>query len=379
MYDVIVVGARCAGASIAMLLSRQGRRVLLLDRAGLPADTVSTLLIQQPGLLRLHQWGLLDDILATGAPVLSRASVTAGAVRLTGTAPVLDPTRGPCAPRRYALDQILLDAAIAAGALFRPRANVSDLHWDGGRVAGVVHTTPSGRRTLERATLVIGADGRHSTVAKLVGAAYLRHTPPVTRAIYTYYSGLPQQGLSFYSGVRNSAVCLPTQDGLTLVNTTIPHYPANRDVQGSREEIYRTMIRRLSQELHESLAQARRHDRLYYCTDLPNFFRQPYGPGWVLAGDAAHHKDPLPATGISDAFAQADQLACLLTGPLDDHAHVAARLAGYADYLRRGFTPTYERILAIPHREGVMHQAIHDNQHNPHFVNDWMNRFAGLR
>ena len=56
MYDAIVVGARCAGSPTAMLLARKGYRVLLVDKASFPSDTMSTHYIHQPGISRLNRW-----------------------------------------------------------------------------------------------------------------------------------------------------------------------------------------------------------------------------------------------------------------------------------------------------------------------------------
>ena len=78
-YDVIVVGARCAGAPTAMLLGRAGLRVLMIDRADFPSDTVSGHAIKLAGVERLHRWGLLDAVLGSGCPRPDGRSVVASA------------------------------------------------------------------------------------------------------------------------------------------------------------------------------------------------------------------------------------------------------------------------------------------------------------
>ena len=92
-YDAIVVGARCAGSPTAMLLARQGYRVLLLDRARFPSDTVSTHLIHAPGVAALDRWGLLDRLVATGCPAISTYCFDTGPSRFQAGPRPLRPPR----------------------------------------------------------------------------------------------------------------------------------------------------------------------------------------------------------------------------------------------------------------------------------------------
>src|SRR3954451_2455257 len=118
-YDVIVVGARCAGSPTAMLLARRGYRVLLVDRARFPSDTLSTLIIHAPGVAALLRWGLLDELAATGCPPVRRYVFDFGPVVIDGTPHPWDGTSVGYAPRRTVLDKILIDAAARAGAEVR--------------------------------------------------------------------------------------------------------------------------------------------------------------------------------------------------------------------------------------------------------------------
>lgn len=118
-YDAIVVGGRCAGAATALLLARAGHRVLVLERSQLPADTVSTHALLLGGVLQLDRWGVLDDVIATGAPAVDGVDIRSGDVTFTAR---VKPTGGVTAlyaARRYLLDEILLDAAADAGAEVR--------------------------------------------------------------------------------------------------------------------------------------------------------------------------------------------------------------------------------------------------------------------
>lgn len=379
VFDVIVVGARCAGAATAMLLARAGHKVLLLDRADFPSDTLSSHYIHQPGLAHLHRWGLLEDVLATGCPTLTHLSFQLPGARLAGPAPAFGAIAGVCAPRRHILDHLLIQAAVRAGAEFRPHTTVLDLHRLDGVVAGVVHGTRHGTRHVERARLVVGADGRNSTIARLVHAPYLRQDPKLTHTYYTYWSGIPQEGLRFSIVQGAGSACFPTHDGLTVIALAFP--PASRPIAGrDRQQTYLNLLRQTSPELAQQLADAHQEERLYCCADQPNFFRQPHGPGWSLVGDAAHTKDPGTARGITDAFTQADMLAGHLNIPLEDHHRLAKALAQYSQALPRGFDASY-RYTMFAARLDVDHRRpeLIDNQHDPAYVDRFLRVFAGIQ
>lgn len=139
------------------------------------------------------------------------------------------------------------------------------------------------------------------------------------------------------------------------------------------------MARRSSAELDRRLSEGKQEDRLYCCSDLPNFFRQPHGPGWALVGDAAHNKDPTPGRGITDAFIQAEMLAERLDIPLDDTQQVDAALAKYAQQLREEFTPAYESALVTARLDPAAYiRHLIDNQHDPAFTERFFRAFIGL-
>lgn len=165
-YDVIVTGARCAGSPTAMLLARRGYRVLLVDRVRFPSDTISTHLMHPPGVDALDRWGLLDRLVATGCPPISRYTFDVG--------PVLTGSPGTAyGPRRTVLDSLLVQAAAEAGAEVREGFTVEEVVVEGDRVTGI-----RGRGgPLERARVVVGADGRHSRVAAAVQAETYNERP----------------------------------------------------------------------------------------------------------------------------------------------------------------------------------------------------------
>lgn len=159
MYDAIIVGARCTGAPTAMLLAGYGDRVLLIDRAEFPSDTVSTHIVQAPAVAALHLWGLLDQVIASGAPPIESYSFFFGPVTITGTPRPSDGISTAYAPRRTVLDKILVDAAVRAGAELRENFSVEEYLIDDGRVVGVRGHDRGGMPIAERARIVIAADG----------------------------------------------------------------------------------------------------------------------------------------------------------------------------------------------------------------------------
>lgn len=305
-YDVIVVGARCAGSSSAMLLARLGLRVLVVDRSTFPSDTLSGHGIKSPGTVRLARWGLLDTVLASGCPRMTRMSVTFGDQRQeTPTLPADAVT--PAGPRRFVLDQVLVDAAGRAGAEVRQGWSLTGLTRQGERVTGVRLRAPDGRMWAESAELVVGADGRNSLVAKLVGAPTYLDLPPSSVAYYGYWRNLPADGLDIWFGQDSVAGIFPTNDDESVVWVQSPV----RNRATFRRAVTETYLRtvRSFPEAAARIADAVPQRRVVGMSRLPNFFRAAHGPGWALVGDAGHHKDPLVARGISDAFRDAELLA----------------------------------------------------------------------
>ena len=349
MYDVIVVGARVAGAATALLLARAGRRVLLVDRARFPSDTLSTHYIHQPGIARLARWGVLDAVRATGCPALDRTVYQVGDVRLDGGTVPAHGQSAAYAPRRYLLDQILVDAAVAAGAQFRDGCSVSGLVYDGDRVVGVKCRSAAGTPVEERARLVVGADGMRSAVAKAVGAPYTVHDPLMSCIYFTYWRGVTSQ-FELYERPGRWIGAIPTNDGATLIAAYFPQAEFDR-VRGDALEHYLENIRTTAPDLYERTAGAERVERLRGTGDQQNFFRMPNGPGWALVGDAAHHKDSITARGISDAFLQADLLADAVGGVLDDPVRLDEALRRYGEQLQDELFEGYRNTLFVSRLE----------------------------
>ena len=193
-YDVIVVGARCAGSPTAMLLARRGYRVLVVDRAAFPSDTISTHMLHAPAVAALRRWDLLGQVLASGCPPIDRYSVDFGPVTIAGMPPAADGSRTAYAPRRTILDKVLLDGAARAGAEIRERFSVDEVLVEDGAVVGIRGRGADGRPVRERARVVIGADGRNSRVVRAVQPERYHEKPPLMWPYYAYWSDLPTDG-----------------------------------------------------------------------------------------------------------------------------------------------------------------------------------------
>jgi flavin-dependent dehydrogenase len=368
MYDVIIVGARSAGSPTAMLLARKGYRVLLVDKATFPSDTMSGHFILPRGVACLKRWGVLEQLIATNCPAITTRKLDLGLFALVGTATLIDGVAAQYAPRRTVIDQLLVNTAVEAGAELRTGFTVQKLLMDGERVTGIRGQDTEGEPVNEHATLVVGADGMRSFVARAVQAPTYHSKPAFTCGYYAYWSGIPIEGTEIYPRAHRIIFALPTNDGKVLVA-----------IQWSREEfpaIRRNIAAHFMQTLDEfaphlarRVRRGRQEERFIGTGDLPNFFRRSHGPGWALVGDAGLFKDPVLAHGMSDAFQHAELLAEAIDSGLSGRRPLQDVLADYEQRRNEAALPLYElncqaAMLEPPSPDKQrLFQALRNNQH----------------
>src|SRR5262245_19163122 len=309
-FDVVIVGARCAGAATALLLARAGARVLVVDRALQGSDTTSTHALMRGGVLQLHRWGVLPAIVEAGTPAVRSTTFSYPDQDITVAIEPKFGVNALYAPRRPLLDRVLVDAAIASGVDVRYGVRVDDLTRNrDGRVTGITVWANGMRQRIE-ADLVIGADGLYSTVAQAVGAADLAVGRHSAAFLYSYWENLPVDGYywRFQSGVSLGAI--PTNDGATALFVSVTTDRFRAEVQGTDSTaLYRRLIREASPEFDARVASARQVESVHGFGGHRGFIKRATGPGWALIGDAAYFKDPLTAHGITDALRDAELLA----------------------------------------------------------------------
>jgi flavin-dependent dehydrogenase len=329
-FDVVVVGARVAGAATALLLARQGLRVVVVDRARRGDDTSSTHAFMRGGTALLHRWGLLDRVVAAGTPAIRQTRFSYPHESSTVSIKPAAGVDALYAPRRTVLDPILVDAATAAGADVRFGVAVTDLTRDAdGRVTGVVGRDRSGAVVEVAAGLVVGADGRDSLVARRAGARTVRMGTSASAFVYGYWPGLPTVGYEWYYRPGGTAGLIPTNDGQVCVFAGVPAQRFADELRGDLAGLYRRVLKEVTGGAGGRLS-AEPPRRLRAFPGRPGFSRQAWGPGWALVGDAGYYVDPLSTHGMTDALRDAQLLAWATAAARDGEPEAAA----YADYQR---------------------------------------------
>ena len=342
--DAVIVGARCAGSATATALARAGRRVVALDRVSFPADTISTHLLWPGGVAELQALGALERVMAIGAPALPNALAAVGAITVRGGYTPVEGVDFALCVRRTALDAELVATAREAGAEVREGARVTELLTDDGRVAGVRWRDGDGRERELRAPLVIGADGRRSTVARLVGAddphracasgracfyAYWKDERPEWRTTAAQWREGPELGTAF-----------PCDDGLlqVLLQPPVARAGAFRaDLGGAYERTCAAIP-----GLAERLDGCELATKVRAATGIESYFRRSAGRGWALAGDAGHFKDPITAQGMRDALRYGRLLGEAVAPVLDDPHRLDAGVARWQQQRDRDCLEVYQ-------------------------------------
>ena len=332
-YDVIVVGARVGGSVLTALLGDAGLSVLLVDRARFPSTTPSTHFFRGAGMVGvLERLSVLEAVLDLGCPPLTREFNYTDGETEPAEAPPQDPGAiGYClSVRREPLDFILLKRArVSESVDFMERTAVSDLLWNGDRVVGV--RLADGRSA--HAEIIVGADGRHSLVAKKVTPALEHETPPYRALYYRYVTGFlgpdgaKPDAAEFSQLDDELAYIFPSDSGLTCVAVSV-----NLETfRWLRKDFETRYAERIAQHrgLASRVADAEASGRLSGRGPARNHVRVPWGPGWALVGDAAMHQDPWSGLGMDMAGVHATFLADAIVDSLRGSADERTAFARY--------------------------------------------------
>jgi flavin-dependent dehydrogenase len=329
--DVVVVGGRIAGSLTALRLAARGVSVRVVESRDFPSDTLSTHFFRGDGLVRsLEDVGVLDEVLATGAPPLrcEYSSVDGGPFE---HGPPQDPGRlGYClSVRRIALDAILARRCMRAGVDFRTRTRVVDLVRREGEVTGVVDD----RGTTHRARVVVAADGRRSTVARLVRATAEERHPPARVMHYRYATGWrsPEEvGPEFLLSGGELCYAFPSDAQVTCLAVTVPLADRAHAAQDPAQRLEETL--RTNPRLWDRRQAMTWTSRVFTGRPHDSVWREAGGPGWALVGDAGTLQDPWSGLGMDTAARQAEAFVDAFTGRPDDWNAGFERLRREATY-----------------------------------------------
>lgn len=352
-YDVVIAGARCAGASAAMLLARRGLKVLVVDPLPRGRDTLSTHALMRGGVLQLHRWGLLDAVRAAGTPAITATTFDYADDSITIPIKPADGVDALYAPRRTVLDPILAGAAEEAGAHVVHGLSVVDLERDAaGRVRGAVVAGADRVSTTVHADLVVGADGVRSRVARLVDAPFVDIAHHAAANVFGYWQGLDDSGFRWAFRPRTAIGTIPTNDEATCVFVSVEPRVLEAALAGDGgiEALFEETVGRVDPGLLEGLRAGRRVGKLRAFAGLPGFLRASAGPGWALVGDAGYFKDPLTAHGITDALRDAELLArAVVEGRTlaEDADEPLGRYTAERDRIARGLMEVTDRIASL--------------------------------
>jgi menaquinone-9 beta-reductase len=353
-YDVVVVGARIAGATLAALLGDAGIRVLLVDRAAFPSPTLSTHFFRGAGLVAvLDHLGVLDRVLALGSPPLDHELHYAAG----GAVPTVEPPQEPGAlgfclsVRREPLDDILVRRAAACPTVaLAENTRLLGVLTAGDRVNGARLATPDGERSV-RARIVVGADGRKSAVAQAVGAATEVEDPPIRAVFHRYVRGFPAPDGSASHGAEFSflgdeiAYVFPCDAGVTCVALSVSLTDFVQ-MRTAAECAFREKI-----EAHRGLADrfvtALADGKQLGCGPESNWMRVPVGPGWALVGDAAIHQDPWTGRGMDLAGTHALYLAEAILSWIHGATSEQTALATYHARRNEQAMPLYRETIEL--------------------------------
>ena len=301
----------------------RGLDVVMVDRAEFPSDTLSTHAIARGGMVQLLRWGLIDEIVASGAPPIREVAFHVDGDSIVRQLKDRHGVDFLLAPRRQVLDRLLQEAAIDAGVDFRPNVTIDTVTMDDhGRATGVQGRCGGAPIEID-ARMVVGADGLRSRVARNVGARLVESRPADGATHYAYVHS-PSHTIEYHTGDRGFAGVFPTHgdEACVWVCTSASLARRWRQRTGDPSAAWLGLLNAVAPFLAERIADDPPAGPARGMIGMPNQFRDPAGPGWVLVGDAGYHRDAITGHGISDAFRDAelaaDAVSSTLLGGVDE-------------------------------------------------------------
>jgi len=343
-YDGIIVGGRVAGSILATRLGQSGFRVLLLEKASFPSDTLSTSFFRAPALRVFEKIGVLEEIKSAAPPLRVLWNNIDGHVIHEPVDAAEEHLRFFLCERRITLDQILFQRVKREPCVeVRLGANVRDLIRREGRVIGVRWSEQDGMAEAT-ARVVIGADGFYSTVAKILNPVYETFSPVQRCTYYTYFQGLDsfEEPTAEHHFVGNSLTYVfPTDANLTMVALSLPI----SEFRSFKTEPLQQLQAHLESLplLAPRLARAEIATQMYGSGNIPSYKRIPFGHGWALVGDAHQVMDPWSGMGIDHATTHADFLSDALHRWLKEDVTWETAMNEYRKQARRWSEKSYRR------------------------------------
>jgi flavin-dependent dehydrogenase len=342
-YDVIVVGARAAGAATAMLLARAGLRTLLLDDRPIVSDALCAHALTRGAVLQLSRWGLLEAVVAAGTPPVRRTTYHYSDDTVVISVKPAHGVDALYAPPRSVLDPMLVDAARHAGAHVHHRTSVNGPILRDGRVVGVRATTEDRRFVDLCARLVVGADGVRSTVARRVGSTTTRQGAHAGAMTYAYWSDLDIDGYEWTFRANATSGLIPTTEGRVGVFASASPERIGRGGVGVIRDIVGASDPQLAKRLKTTSIP--RSSRTW--TGHRGYLRRCWGPGWALVGDAGGFTDPVGLRGVTDALRDAELLVRAVVDGFRDHTALGDALDHYQTTRDRIAVPLFDVIDRI--------------------------------
>lgn len=386
-YDVIVVGGSASGAPTAMLLAKQGHKVLMVEKSVFPRDVNSTHFIWPRGMSYLNRWGLADQI-TSKTPYFNNLEINIEGISLYGSVPSslikqrFKKLHGSdegivdyyAAPRRYLLDSVLMEGARNAGVDVREGTQVKELLFEDGKVVGVTGSASNGKPFEARAKIVVGADGRMSKFVKHVNAKTTLLKEKSTFAYYGYYSGIDKDELAIHKRGRVGTAIFPTMENKHLV---LVYGPTSwwDDFRTHAEENLLKTYEYCAPDVAKLIKNATLVEPFKGMGSMPAFHRENWGDGWVLVGDAGSFKDQWSAMGITHSFRDAELLAQNLNNYLAGECSLSHALKHYADVREADYNEYFDMVCAgaemNPYDKDTL-TFLYKIKDNPQLVNQFM-------